>query len=299
MKLKSALIPSVMAVLCVTGAQAQCLNAGEVAQLMQNYVAMKPSPNIAKLTDEEGACSRARFNELLSRQFGGKVIGYKAGLTNPAVQQRFGTNKPVWGVLYDGMILPNDVTVQAKFGARPLFEADMLVRVKSENINAARNPAEVLENIDQIIPFIELPDLMVENPGSLNGAGVAAINVGARLGVVGEPINAPVFPEQQQAMLQALAEMAVQVSDNTGAVLSSGKGSDILGHPLNAVVWLAGALQQENLRLRKGDLISLGSFSPLTPPKAGTSVIVTYQGLPGAKPVQVNFRPPVFPGQSD
>ena len=299
MKLKAVLIPWAMTVLCVTSAQAVCLNDSEIAQLIQNYAAMKPSPNIAPLTEEEGVCSRARFNDRFAKQFNGKVIGYKAGLTNPAVQQRFGTNKPVWGVLYEGMILPHDVTLQAKFGARPLFEADMLVRVKNENVNVARNPAEVLESIDQIIPFIELPDLMVENPGSLNGAGVAAINVGARLGVMGEPISAPVFPEQQQVMLQALAEMAVQVSDNTGAVLSTGKGSDILGHPLNAVVWLAQALQQENLRLKKGDLISLGSFSPLTPPKAGTSVIVTYKGLPGAKPVQVNFRPPVFPGQTE
>lgn len=299
MKLKSALIPFSLTALCATSAQAVCLSYGEVAQLVQNYVTLKPSPNIERFTDEDGACSRARFNELLARQTGGKVIGYKAGLTNPAVQQRFGTNKPVWGVLYEGMILPNNATVPALFGARPLFEADMLVRVKSGNINAARNPAEVLENIDQIIPFIELPDLMVEKPASLNGAGVAAINVGARLGVVGEPIAAPVFSDQQQAMLQALAEMAVRVSDNTGATLSMGKGSDILGHPLNAVVWLVQALRQENLGLKQGDLISLGSFSPLSPPRAGTSVIVTYQGLPGARPVQVNFLPPVFPGQKD
>ncbi len=299
MKLHRALISLALTVVYATSAQAECLNYGEVAQLMQNYLAMKPSPNIARLTDEEGACSRARFNELLSKQFNGKVIGFKAGLTNPAVQQKFGTDKPVWGVLYEGMLLPSDITLDARFGARPLFEADMLVRVGNENINGARNPAEVLENIDQIIPFIELPDLIVENPGALNGAGVAAINVGARLGVMGEPIAAPVFPEQQRAMLQSLAEMAVQVSDNTGATLSNGKGSDILGHPLNAVVWLAQALKQENLRMKKGDLISLGSFSPLTPPKAGASVIVTYKGLPGAKPVQVNFRPPVFPGQKD
>ncbi|WP_353234643.1 fumarylacetoacetate hydrolase [Diaphorobacter ruginosibacter] len=298
MKLKLALIPLSLAVFCATAAQAACLSPGEVEQLMQNYLRLKPSPNIAPLTDEEGACSRARFNALLGGHFE-KVIGFKAGLTNPAVQKRFGTDKPVWGVLYSGMILPDGATLPARFGARPLFEADMLVRVRHADINAARNPAQVLENIDQIIPFIELPDLMVENPGALNGAGVAAINVGARAGVAGEPIAAPVFPEQQREMLQALADMSVRLTDNSGNELASGKGSDILGHPLNAVIWIAQALQQENIRLRAGDLVSLGSFSPLLPPKAGLSVTATYIGLPGAKPVRVNFQPPVFSGQSD
>lgn len=295
---KSALIPLALSVFCATSAGAACLQPGEVAQLMQNYVALKPSPNIAHLSDDDGACSRARFNALLSQAFD-KVVGYKAGLTNPAVQQRFGTNKPVWGVLYSGMIQPNDTTLPVRFGARPLFEADLLVRVKHVNVNVARTPAEVLENIDQIIPFIELPDLLVENPATLNGAGVAAINVGARAGVAGEPISVPVFPEQQRVYLQALADMSIQLTDNSGATLASGKGSDILGHPLNAVVWIAQALRQENIQLKPGDLVSLGSFSPLMPPKAGLSVTATYLGLPGAKPVRVNFQPPVFPGQSD
>ena len=69
-----------------------------------------------------------------------------------------------------------------------------------------------------------------------------------------------------------------------------GKGSDILEHPLNAVVWLAQALAQEGLAMQPGDLISLGSFSPLLPPKAGLSVTATFEGLPGAEPVRVSFK---------
>ena len=46
-------------------------------------------------------------------------------------------------------------------------------------------PEQVLVAIDQVIPFIELADLMVEAPPKLNGAAVTAINVGARLGVPG------------------------------------------------------------------------------------------------------------------
>lgn len=272
-----------------TAAQAACLSDAQVADMVAHYAAKTPAANPENLSDADGACTRAKVNMLMAQRLG-KVIGYKAGLTNPAVQKRFHTDKPVWGKLYEGMVLSSGATVDPAFGARPLYEADMLVRVKSTAINHAKTPMEVLESVDQIIPFIELPDLMVQAPSQLNGAGVAAINVGARLGVSGSVIAVPAYRAERYAMLQALADMNVALTDGQGARLGGGKGSDILDHPLNAVVWLAGALAQEGLAMQPGDLISLGSFSPLLPPKAGLSVTATYDGLPGASPVRVNFK---------
>jgi 2-keto-4-pentenoate hydratase len=119
---------------------------------------------------------------------------------------------------------------------------------------------------------------------------VSAINVGARLGVAGTPVAVPAYRGERFAMLKALADMNVSLTDGAGVRLGGGKGSDILEHPLNAVIWLAGALAQEGLTLQPGELISLGSFSPLLPPKAGLSVTATYEGLPGAGPVRVTFK---------
>lgn len=268
---------------------AACLTDPEAAQLFESYASKTPANLPAQASDAEGACSRAKFNALLALH-NRKVVGYKAGLTNPAVQKRFNATEPVWGVLYDGMILDDGATVDATFGARPLFEADMLVRVKSADINRAKTPMDVLESIDQIIPFIELPDLVVAQPGSLNGNGISAINVGARLGVAGKPIPAPAFRGERFAMLDALRDMTVVMADASGAELGRGKGADILGHPLNAVVWLAEALAKQGLAMEPGQWISLGSFSPLVPPKAGQKVTVRYEGLPGAQPVSVSFR---------
>ncbi len=289
MKTKQTLMAALVAVASVTSAQAQCLTDAQAADLVANYVAKTPAANPENLTDADGACTRGKVNALLAQRMG-KAIGYKAGLTNPAVQKRFNTDKPVWGKLYEGMVLPSGATVDAAFGARPLYEADMLVRVKSTAINQAKTPMEVLDAVDQIIPFIELPDLMVQAPPKLNGAGVTAINVGARLGVAGAPIAVPVYRGERFAMLKALADMDVSLIDGAGVRLGGGKGSDILEHPLNAVVWLAGALAQEGLAMQPGDLISLGSFSALLPPKAGLSVTATYDGLPGAAPVRLSFK---------
>lgn len=288
MKTKQTLIAVALAI--AAGApMAACLTDAQAVALVDQYMVRAPAANPEGLSEADGACSRAKVNALLELRLG-SVIGYKAGLTASAVQKRFGYDKPVWGKLYEGMVLEDGATVEAAFGARPLFEADMLVRVSSEAINQAKTPMDVLMAIDQIIPFIELPDLVVQAPPKLNGPAISAINVGARLGVAGKPVAVPVTRGDRYAMLDALRDMDVVLSDGSGATLGKGKGSDILEHPLNAVIWLAQALAQEGLAMKPGELISLGSFSPLLPPKAGMKVTATYQGLPGAAPVSVQFK---------
>ncbi|WCM91649.1 fumarylacetoacetate hydrolase [Acidovorax sp. NCPPB 2350] len=289
MVLQQTLTAAVLAVACATSAQAACLGDAEVAEFAANYFARTPAANPGPMSAADAACTRAKFNALLEQRLG-KPVGYKAALTNPAVQQRFKTDQPVWGKLYGGMVLPSGSTVDAAFGARPVYEADMLVRVKSAAINHARTPAEVLDAIDQVIPFIELPDLLVQAPSELDAAGVAANNVGARLGVAGTPIAVPVLRAERYALLNALASMSVTLTDGAGARLGGGRGSDLLGHPLQAVVWLAGALQKEDITLQPGDLVSLGSFSALLPPRPGLAVTATFEGLPGAQPVRVQFK---------
>ena len=275
-------------------AQAECMSYAQVEALVQSIAQRKPAPNPSGLSEADAACTRAKLDLQLEKRFGA-MVGFKAGLTNAAVQQRFNYDKPVWGMLFKDMLLPNGATVDPAFGARPLYEADMLVRVKSGAINIARTPEEVLQFVDWIIPFVELPDLLVQAPAKLTGPDVSAINVGARLGVMGTPIAVPDGAAERANMLTALRDMTVRINDasqgGNNAELARGKGSDVLGHPLNAVVWLAQALGKEGLSMKPGDLISLGSFSPLKPPVAGQSISVSYDGLPGAQPVLVNFRP--------
>lgn len=265
-------------------APAACLSDAEVATLFAAYTAKTPAANPEGLSPADGECSRGKLNLLLQARLG-TPVGYKAGLTNPAVQKRFNHDAPVWGTLYAPMLLDDGALVDAAFGARPLFEADMLVRISSESVNAARTPEEVLLAIDQIIPFIELPDLVVQAPPKLNGAAITAINVGARLGVKGRPLAV----QRTAAFSNALRDMVVVVKGD-GAELDRGKGSDVLGHPLAAVVWLVQDMAREGKALKPGDLISLGSFSKLMPPKPGLAVEVVYEGLPGTPTVRMSFQ---------
>ncbi len=168
---------SSLALMLALPAQAACMADDQVAALYAADQARVPAANPEGLSTADGGCSRVKFQALLAKQLGAPV-GCKAGLTNPAVQKRFNADAPVWGTLYAPMLLPADSTVDAAFGARALCEADLLVRVSSAAINQAATPLQVLAAIDQVIPFIELPDLVVQAPPRRNGAAIAAIQPG-------------------------------------------------------------------------------------------------------------------------
>jgi len=273
------------ALACAGPTRAECLSDLQAAAIVANYLARTPVANPESLSTADGECSRDKVNKYLVQQTGAKVVGYKAGLTNPAVQKRFNATAPVYGVLYAPMLLQSGATVEANFGARPLFEADLLLRVGDARVNQAKTPNEVIRHIDQVIPAIELPDLVVAAPPKLNGAAIAAINVGARYFVLGKPI--PVVPTTPVA--EALRTMTVVVRGPDGE-LDKGQGSDVLEHPLNAVIWLAQDLARQGKSLRKGDYVSVGSFSKLLSPKPGMKVQVQYVGLPGDPVVGVSFK---------
>jgi 2-keto-4-pentenoate hydratase len=97
-----------------------------------------------------------------------------------------------------------------------------------------------------------------------------------------------VQPTQQFA--DALRDMRVVMTDQLGNELANSPGAAIMGHPLNAVLWLAEDLRKSGTRLRVGDKLSLGSFSALIMPAPGVRVKVRYLGLPGDPEIHLRFR---------
>ncbi|HPX11459.1 MAG TPA: hypothetical protein PKW20_04190, partial [Syntrophales bacterium] len=81
----------------------------------------------------------------------GPVVGYKAGLTNTAVQKTFGVTHPLRGTLLKKMLLPSGTVLPAAFGARPLSEGDLILRVGDDGINKAGNAMDALRHIDAAI----------------------------------------------------------------------------------------------------------------------------------------------------
>jgi 2-keto-4-pentenoate hydratase len=271
MRLATALLALSLAV----PARAACPSPQVMDGRAQAFLAREPVRALPELSLADGACAQALLLARLQPSLGA-VVGYKAGLTNANVQRAFGVDHPVRGTLLAGMLLPDGAEVPAAFAAVPRFESDLLLRVKDAAINTARDVESVARHIDAVIPFIELPDLVLAQGERFDGGNMLAINVGARLGVVGATLPAP--PD----LAARLAAMTVVLADDTGSEIARGQGAALLGHPLNVVLWLIEDLAKSGAALQPGQLISLGSFSPLT---------ATYLGLTDAPlQVQVRFR---------
>jgi 2-keto-4-pentenoate hydratase len=264
--------------------RAEIPSAEAVYRVLDDYLARRPSLGYTNaLTMSEALRVQRAFIAGLEPDLGHRV-GYKVALVTREMQERFGLNEPVRGVLLEKMLVPNHAEVPLNFGVRLVFEADLIVTVKDQGINKATTPLEVAKHLKEVVAFIELPDAFLATNQPVNGPLLTAINVGARLGVLGE--RAPV--KGNQNFVNALAAMRVSVTDETGKLLGEAQGLNILDHPLNAVLWLVEDLRGAGESLKPGDLLSLGSLRAFPLP-AGKTLTVRYEGLPSG-PLKVSVR---------
>ena len=277
---------SLLVSLCGPGlASAACPDDAAVDAYLSDYAKRKISKGFGNdISPADAECAKRKLGQKL-RVLMGDPVGYKAAFTNPALQQRFGVDGPKWGFMYNRNMVDIQAVLPADFGARPLVEADFIVEVKDPRLADAKTPLEALGYLESLIPFIELPDLMLE--GQFSGNAMIATNVAFRGGVLGMEI--PV--QKTQAFLDALATMTVVMTDDAeGKELGRVKGSVLMDNPINAAMWLAQALKKDGIKLKKGDLLSLGGFIPPLPTKPGMKARVQYIGLPGNPQVAVEFN---------
>jgi 2-keto-4-pentenoate hydratase len=261
-----------------------CSSADTVQQLADDFFGKRATSAVASnVTAAEALRLQEQFVARLTTRLGGP-IGYKVGLVTKEAQQRSGVTSPIRGVLLQRMLLPNHSQVAADYGVNPLVEADLIVSVRDRSVNSAATPLDVARGLKEVIAFIELPDSLIATNQKVTGNLLTAVNVGARLGVQGERLPIKATPE----FVEALGRMTITLSDGSGQERGRETGSMILGHPLNAVLWLIEDLRKSGKELQPGDLISLGSVKAV-PPQPGQTYTVKYDGLPGG-PISVSVK---------
>jgi len=256
--------------------------------IYESYSKLTPLKGLAQeISMDKATQVQKALVEMLQKDYG-KPVGYKAGLTNPKAQEAFGVKEPVLGVLLEKMLLKSGAKLKAQFGARPVTEGDLIVRVGDEKINTAKTPEEAMAFIDQIIPFIELPDLIYAPDVKMNGPMIVAINVGARLGVMGEPISV----QNPTEWIERLRGFKLTMLNEKEEVIAEGSGSALMGDPLKVVLWIRDALKARGTSLKKGDLLSLGSITKMMPPQPNSVLKARYLELDpkGALEVKVQFE---------
>ena len=68
-----------------------------------------------------------------------------------------------------------------------------------------------------------------------------------------------------------------------GEITGEGHGSDVMGHPLEALAWLANLQAQRGTGLSQGMIVMTGSIVTTTHLHIGDSVVVSVEGLGEAR----------------
>lgn len=200
----------------------------------------------------------------LKEQDGEKLQGYKISLTSKETQDLFNSDSPLFGQM-------TDVTVKKAVNLsdynEPLLEAELVFLVQ-EDVNADDSDEEVMAKC-LVAPGIEVPDGRYEDwfPKTTFYEVIAdgAVN------------GAVVYSEAKQYSYEDLADVEGVLYLN-GEEVKRGNSTEVLGHPVNAVKWLAKALEERGEKLKAGRFVSSGTFILPEKLQAG-SYKVTYSNV--------------------
>jgi 2-keto-4-pentenoate hydratase len=197
------------------------------------------------------------------RAAGERQIGWKVGLTAPAIQQQFGFHEPVFGCVLDSkpsghVFAPGSLIV-------PGFENELCMRLGTDlsgevSLEAARAA------IDVVYPSLEI--IETRGPFTEQIALALADNAQQKTVILGAPAALPAD----------LTTMTAEVFIN-GQLMVTGRGDAVLGNPLNSVVWLASKLVAYGRSLKAGEIIMTGSFTRQFPIAPGDRIETVFSGL--------------------
>lgn len=246
--------------------------------IYNNFINKTEAEAIAGLTPDTALAIQKHVVYALSENWSG-IAGYKAALTNPDIQQKMGIKEPLLGIFLKNMLLENSATIKISSAVHPFAEADLLVRVKDASINNAKTDEDILATIDQVIPFIEIPDRLYSTDKPLTAEMLTAINTGARYGVMGKPIA------MQDIGDFNVCQVGIVYDDRSH--LKTGSCASLMGKPVNVIRWLRDKLLALNYPLKPGAFLSLGSLTSAIPVKKGRLTAV-YNGLGSQQAVTVS-----------
>jgi len=190
---------------------------------------------------------------------GRRVIGRKIGLTAESVQRQLGVDQPDFGVLFDDMELLDRDTVPCGRLMQPKVEAEVAFVIGRDLRGRVPSWGEFVSAIGYALPALEIVDSAIAD-WKIGIVDTVADNASAGLYVLGDqPISLGTFQ---------LAAVAAVLTCN-GTVVSQGRGSACLGHPLRAAYWLACEMARRGEAMRAGEIILSGALGPTAPVKSG------------------------------
>ncbi len=209
----------------------------------------------------------------------GPLGGYKIGCTTPVMQDYLGIRQPCAGGIPEAEVHRSGVVLATDQFMRPGVECEIAARL-GQPLPPSTNGytrERVAGAVDAIQTAIEIVDDRYEDWRSMPAPTLIAddfFNAGAVLG----------HPETDWRRLD-LGSLIGWMRIN-GHEVGTGHGSDVLGHPLEALAWLANLRSQIGEGLPAGTVVLLGSIVQTHWVQAGDQIEV---GIEDIGQVSVRF----------
>lgn len=230
-------------------------------------------PAAVRPVDEvEGYAIQSALARQLSDTGMGPVAGAKIGCTTSVMQAYMKIEQPCAGTIYGSGVHHDRAELPFTDYHRVGVECEIAVRLADDLplSNRLLGPDDVAAYVDAFLPAIEIVDDRYRDFRAIDTPTLIADDFFHAGCVLGEPVA----DWREIDLAAAGGTMAID-----GETVGSGHGGDILGHPLEALAWLANAQISQARRLPAGSIILLGSVVQTRWLAPGNKVDIEIEGL--------------------
>ena len=230
-------------------------------------------PGLRPKDEPAGYRLQAELNRQLSLAGAGPIAGHKIGCTTPVMQAFLDIPNPCAGEIFEPTVHLGHAALRASDYLRIGVECEIAVRLGrdlAEMPAGGFDRASVVPAVSACMAAMEIVDDRYDDYRALGTPTLIAddfFNAGC---VLAEPVTG-----WSSLDLTALrGRMTINAE-----IVGEGRGGDILGHPLDALAWLAGNLVERGTPLRAGTFVMLGSVVATRWVSAGDEVTIEVEGL--------------------
>lgn len=252
-------------------------------EIIITRVTFKPLPHISARypdfnPDKAYLVQKVVVNRLKD-MYKSNVCGFKAAFTDPVSQKNFSMTEPAYGVLLNHMVLeekgsPLNITVTKK-AIRPMLEVEIGFVIKKNIDRPIKDLKELKSYIKSAFIAVEIPDIRFDLKG-LKGSDLIADDAGTFLTIKGK--------EFDPFKLDLSNVQAKLYKD--GKVVSLGSGKNVLGNPLNSLLWVVNKAVSLGEKVKEGDIIITGTMTKMVPAQPGSYVAL----LEGVGSLKFNIK---------
>lgn len=202
---------------------------------------------------------------------GEKVVGKKIGVTSAAVMNMLGVHQPDFGYLLDGMVYNEGESIPMDTLIQPKAEGEIAFLMKKDLMGPGVTAADVLAATAGVMACFEIVDSRITD-WKIKIQDTVADNASCGVFVLGDKLV---------DISQVDLALCGMVLEKNGEIVVTGAGAATMGHPVNAMVWLANTLGRLGIPLKAGDIVLSGAMGAMVPVQKGDSLRVTIGGIGG------------------